>query len=156
MLAQARDAIPDGRFELGDLGGLPLQDASVDLAVCALALEHVEDLEPPIAELARVVRPGGRVIVSDIHPTLRTLGGAAFFRAADGGSAHVRGHCHSHADYLDAFAAAGLTLRRCVEPRFGDTEIEMQQPAATFVPEATAAAYLDLPAAVVWDLIREP
>jgi ubiquinone/menaquinone biosynthesis C-methylase UbiE len=155
MLAHAREAIPGGRFELGDLGELPLEDASVDVAVCALALEHVEDLGPPMAELARVVRTGGRVIVSDIHPTLRTLGGAAFFHAADGGSAHVRGHWHSHADYLDAFATSDLTVRRCIEPRFGDSEIEMQQPAATFIHEATQAAYLDLPAALVWALSRD-
>jgi ubiquinone/menaquinone biosynthesis C-methylase UbiE len=156
MLMRARERVPGARFERGDLRDLPLEEASVDLAVCALALEHLEDLTLPIAELARVVRPGGQVIVSDIHPVLSAIGGAPFFRAADGTSAYVRGHPHSHADYLDALAAAGLSLRRCVEPRFTRSEVEMQQPAAAFVPEAAEAAYLDLPAALIWDVVKAP
>jgi SAM-dependent methyltransferase len=155
MLARARDAVPNADFRHGDLNDLPLEDASAELIVCALALEHVEELGPPVMELARVARPGGRVIISDIHPVLRALGGAAFFRGSDGSSAYVRGHPHSHADYLDAFGAAGLALRRCIEPRFASAEVEMQQPAAAFAPEATEAAYLGLSAALVWDLISE-
>jgi SAM-dependent methyltransferase len=154
MLAHARDAVPAGRFQQGDLCNLPLADTSFNLVVCALALDHCEDLKPPIAELARVVRPDGRVIISDIHPVLAVLGGAAYFRDADGASAFVVGHGHSHADYLDAFAAAGLHLRRCVETGFGHDEVAMQQPAAAFVPEATEATYLNLPAVLVWDLSR--
>jgi ubiquinone/menaquinone biosynthesis C-methylase UbiE len=155
MLARARDAVLDADFRHGDLSDLPLEDASADLVVCALALEHVEELARPVTELARVARRGGRVIISDIHPVLSALGGAAFFRASDGSSAYVRGYPHSHADYLDAFGAAGLALRRCIEPRFASAEVEMQQPAAAFAPEATEAAYLGLPAALVWDLISE-
>ena len=155
MLARAREAVPDADFRHGDLSDLPLEDASADLVVCALALEHVEELARPVMELARVARPGGRVIISDIHPVLRALGGAAFFRGSDGSSAYIRGHPHSHADYLDAFGAAGLGLRRCIEPRFASAEVEMQQPAAAFAPEATEAAYLGLPGALVWDLVSE-
>jgi ubiquinone/menaquinone biosynthesis C-methylase UbiE len=155
MLARAREAVPGAIFEHGDLGHLPLPSASVDLAVCGLALEHVEELTPPLTELGRVVRGGGRVIVSDIHPVLSAIGAAAFFTAADGTSAYVRGHPHSHGDYLDAIAAAGLTLRRCIEPRFGPAEVEMQQPAAAFLPEATEAAYLGLSGALVWDLAKD-
>jgi ubiquinone/menaquinone biosynthesis C-methylase UbiE len=155
MLAHAREAVPSARFEQGDLSDLPLPDASFDLAVCALALEHVEDLTVPLAELARVVSVGGRVIVSDLHPFQTALGGAAFFRAADGTGAFVRGHRHLHADYLHAFAVSALTVRRCIEPCFSQAEVDMQQPAVAFVPEATQAAYLTLPAALVWDLARE-
>src|SRR5438132_4537923 len=61
MLARARAAVPGARFEEGDLSRLPLEAASVDLAVCALAYDHVPDVAGPVAELARVVRPGGRV-----------------------------------------------------------------------------------------------
>ena len=124
------------------------------LVLCALALDHSENVERPLSEFARVVAPGGRVIISDIHPTLSAIGGAAFFRDAGGASGFVRGHRHSHASYLDAFAATGLELRKCIEGRFGEAETKMQQPAAAIVPEATEAAYLELPAVVVWDLFR--
>ncbi len=60
MLDVARHRLPDVDFRLGDLGALPVETASTDLVVCALALTHCERLAPPIAELARVVGPGGR------------------------------------------------------------------------------------------------
>lgn len=155
MLARAQASVPTGRFLLGDVCDLPLENAGFDLAVCALALDHVEDLELSIAQLTRVVRPGGRVIISCIHPILSVLGAVAYFRDVDGESAFVRGHFHSHADYLTAIVAAGLQLRVCIEAPFGRKEVEMQQPARALVPEAAEAAYLGLPAVLVWDAVRQ-
>jgi SAM-dependent methyltransferase len=154
MLARARENLPGARFESGELSDLPFEDAEFDLAVCALALEHVANFDLAIEELARVVRDDGRVIISDIHPVLKALGGAAYFRDADGASGVVRGHARSHGDYLNAFAAAGLEVTQCIEQRFGHGEVQMQQPAATFIPAATEAAYLGLHAALIWDLKR--
>ena len=155
MLARARENVPEARFEAGDLCGLPFEDGVFDLAVCALALEHVGDLQAAVAELARVVREDGRVIISEMHPVLKALGGVAYFRDAEGASGVVRGQPHLHGDYLEAFAAAGLQVAACLEPRFGPQEVQMQQPAAAFIPQATEAAYLGLPAALIWDLKRD-
>ena len=54
---------------------LPLEDASVDLVTCERVLQHLEDPDAAIREFARVVRPGGRVVVIDsdwatsiVHP----------------------------------------------------------------------------------------
>jgi hypothetical protein len=55
----------------------------------------------------------------------------------------------------DESAHQRIAERRCIEPCFGHAEVEMQQPAAAFVPGATEAAYLDLPAALVWDLAKD-
>jgi SAM-dependent methyltransferase len=44
---------------LADAGALPLPDASVDGAFCSNLLEHTPDAEPVIAEIERVLRPGG-------------------------------------------------------------------------------------------------
>lgn len=46
-----------------ELGALPLGDASVDLAYSIATLYYVPDVGPAIAEAARVVRPGGRVLL---------------------------------------------------------------------------------------------
>jgi ubiquinone/menaquinone biosynthesis C-methylase UbiE len=154
MLARARENVPGARFECGDLSDLPFEDAEFDLAVCALALEHVANFDLAIGELARVVRDDGRVVVSEIHPVLKALGGAAYFRDGEGASGVVRGRARSHGDYLNAFAAAGLEVAQCIEPRFGHAEVQMQQPAATLIPTATQAAYLGLHAALIWDLKR--
>jgi len=155
MLGRARAAVPEAALVRGDLTRLPLRSASVDLAVCALALDHAPALLDPIRELGRVVRPGGRLVISDIHPVQSAIGAAAFFRAADGSAGFVRNHRHVHSEYLDAFAETGLEVRRCIEPRFGPGEVALQTIAGRHLPDAASAAYLGLPAALVWDLVRE-
>ena len=154
MLELARTRVPLARFLDGDLRALPVDDGEVDVAVCTLALAHLDDLRPPIAELARAVRPGGHVVVSDLHPALAVTGGQALFQTADGSLAFVRQHSYLHSEYLDAFAAAGLDVVRCVEPRLGPEEAAGQGMADQFIPEATQAAFAGLPGALVWQLER--
>lgn len=151
MLALARPKIPDGRFLEGRLDALPLDDASVDAAVCALAMVHLADLGPAFAELARVVRPGGRVVVSDVHPFLVTLGWQAQF-AGRNGRAFIRLHPHLLSDYATAALDAGLQVCGVAEPVL--TREAAATPTATLIPEANEAAYVGLPAVVVWELAR--
>lgn len=49
---------------LGDVQDLPFENASFDCAVAAWMLYHVVDLDRGLAELARVLRPGGRLVAS--------------------------------------------------------------------------------------------
>ena len=152
MLAVAERKVPEASFVQGDLCDLPLESDTVDLAICALALEHLEDLGPPTAELARVLRPGGNLIISESHPVLRAVGGAPYFEDAGGASGVVRSYKHGHGDYLQAFAAAGLRVSRCIEIPFGRAQVAMQGPAVAFSPRAAEAAFLGLPAVLIWDL----
>jgi ubiquinone/menaquinone biosynthesis C-methylase UbiE len=46
---------------------LPFDDASFDMAICWDVVEHVQDPELLLAELARVLRPGGRVLLTVIN-----------------------------------------------------------------------------------------
>jgi SAM-dependent methyltransferase len=154
MLARAQTQVPAGGFTQGDLHDLPLPSAGFDLVVCSLAFDHVPDLRAPVAELARVLRPGGRLVLSDVHPVLSAIGVAAYFRGSDGASAVMRNHGHVHSEYLDAFTTAALVVRRCLEPRFGDDAVSAQGLGMAFVPEATHAAYSGLPGALVWDCVR--
>jgi SAM-dependent methyltransferase len=50
----------------GHAAALPFVDASFDLVFCRTALHHFPDPERCIAEMARVCRPGGRVVLSDM------------------------------------------------------------------------------------------
>jgi ubiquinone/menaquinone biosynthesis C-methylase UbiE len=155
MLDVAKRSVPDAVFREGDLCSLPLESASVDLVVCALALEHVGDLSAAVAELSRVLRPGGRMVLSDLHPAAVVLGGVAYFQDADGGAGVVRGFAHLHGDYLRSFENAGLRVRNCLEPRFGRAEAAMQGPASTFIPKAAEAAYVGVPGVLIWELDRD-
>jgi len=154
MLEKARASLPHAVFHEGDLTSLPLEPASFDLVVCSLALEHVADLIAGIAELSRVLRPGGRMVLSDLHPTAAGLGVVAYFQDAQGGAGVVRGFGHLHSDYLNAFQRAALVVRQCLEPRFGSAEAMMQGPASDFIPDAAVAAFAGVPGALVWDLVR--
>lgn len=52
--------------------GLPLRDASFDAVVACLVFEHIRDVDAAIAEVARVLRPGGRFLFFLNHPLLQT------------------------------------------------------------------------------------
>ena len=153
MLARARVRVPEARLHQADLRHLPFGEDSFDLALCALALEHVEALAGPLRELARVVRPGGVVVLSESHPALRAIGGAPFFRDSSGASGVVKTFPHLHGDYLRAFALVGLNVRECREVRFGREEVALQVPTAELYPDAAEAAFLGFPAVLVWDLV---
>jgi SAM-dependent methyltransferase len=53
-------------FQEGDAMALPFLDRSFDLVVCRSSLHHFPDTRRAVAEMARVCRPGGRVVVSDM------------------------------------------------------------------------------------------
>ena len=74
MLDYARRRVPEGEFRFGELDRLPLPDDSADVVVCALALIHVPCLQPVMAEFARVLRPAGDLVISDVHHELVTRG----------------------------------------------------------------------------------
>jgi SAM-dependent methyltransferase len=155
MLAVATRSIPQAVFHEGDLCSLPFESASIDLVVCALALEHVPDLSKAVTELSRVLRSGGRMVLSDQHPAAVALGGVAYFQDAARGAGVVRGYGHLHGDYLCAFEKAGVHVRQCLEPRFGRAEAAMQGPASRFIPDAAEAAYIGVPGALIWELERD-
>jgi ubiquinone/menaquinone biosynthesis C-methylase UbiE len=116
MLDRARAKGLPVTFRSGSFDPLPADDASADLVTCMLALTHVTDLGPAFREFARVLRPGGAVVTTDIHPIATALGGAALFRRADGSRAATTNHTHWVSAYVRAITDAGLVIERCLEP----------------------------------------
>jgi ubiquinone/menaquinone biosynthesis C-methylase UbiE len=149
MIELARLSVPEASFEVADLRKLRYADASFQTVVCGLALAHLPELDVAIAELSRVLSSGGQLIISVLHPFQALLGWNAPFSGADGSRGFVREHPHLHADYLAAFASSGLQLSRCVEPTITESELGAKKRAFRHIPEATAAAYLGLPAVLV-------
>jgi arsenite methyltransferase len=64
MVELARAQGLDAR--VGDVQDLPFDDGEFDVVVCNWTLYHLQDLERGLAEIARVLRPGGRFAVSDV------------------------------------------------------------------------------------------
>jgi SAM-dependent methyltransferase len=152
MLAVARAKLPDAVFHQGDLEALPVADATFDAVVCGLALVHLPRLERAMAEFARVLRPGGRLIVSDVHPMPIMVGWQAQFRGADGEAAFIRLHPHLPSEYIAAAEGAGLRVAACREPAL--TELSVVTPASEHLPQANRAAWVGLPGVVVWAFDR--
>jgi SAM-dependent methyltransferase len=55
----------------GSAEKLPFADASFDAAIACLVFEHLPDHKPPIAEIGRVLKPGGRFLFFLNHPLLQ-------------------------------------------------------------------------------------
>lgn len=149
MLDHARVTVPEGDFREGVFEDLPVEDASVDLVTSSLAVCHVTDLTPVFAEFARVLRPGGRVLVSDPHPTATLCGGQAFFRQ-EFDLPFVRNQGRPVSEYFQAATDAGLTVDRLHEETVSDSAIETN-PVFPLFPELTDAAFRGLP----WLLVLE-
>lgn len=63
--ARGNNRIPNLRFEVGDALDLQFEDASFDIAAISFGIRNVDDPAAGLAEMRRVVRPGGRVGVME-------------------------------------------------------------------------------------------
>ena len=171
MLAKARAKLPDVTFTEGSVQALPLPDDSSDLVTCCLSLAHVGELAPAFAEFARVLRPGGHLVITDTrslfvgsrrYPLVKWL--------ADGSFGYLPTWHHPTSDYLKAALPLGFAVRGCEEPpRLHDVADPEEAPEPlgdpgdppdvwalhSWAPDAANATYRDHPALVVWDFQLE-
>jgi len=132
MLELARRRLgDDADVQVAELGSpLPFPDGTFDDVIASLVLHYLEDWGPALTELRRVLKPGGRLIVSVDHPFAITLMHREAGREADyfattnltaewtagGQSALLRfWHRPLHA-MTDAFTAAGFRITVISEP----------------------------------------
>jgi SAM-dependent methyltransferase len=80
MLAEARRRTPPQlavEYRVGDAARLDLDDGAVDGSRCERVLQHVAEPERAMAELVRVTKPGGQVVVIDTDWGMHAIHGAA-------------------------------------------------------------------------------
>lgn len=117
---------------------LPFDDASFDAVVACLVFEHIDDVDAAIAEVARVLRPGGQFSFFLNHPLLQTPGSGwiddhiidppeQYWRIGPylvetesieevEKNVHIRFLHRPLSRYVNALTAHGLHLRRMLEP----------------------------------------
>ncbi|MBK9516455.1 MAG: methyltransferase domain-containing protein [Anaeromyxobacter sp.] len=110
MCAAARAAAPGAALASADAEALPLRDAAFDLVLSTSTFQWLPRLEPALRECARVLRPGGRLVLALFAE--RTLGElTASWRAAAAGRAPDRTHrFFTRGEVGAALAAAGLVV----------------------------------------------
>lgn len=68
LIDVARARVPEGEFVVGDACALPYEDASFDAVVSVFGVMFAAPAADAVAELLRVVRPGGRIVVTSWIP----------------------------------------------------------------------------------------
>lgn len=122
---RSADLVMDGVDDRVDLAALPYADRSLDAFVCSHVLEHVPDDRAAMAELFRVLKPGGwgLLLVPIVLPVRETdedpgpLGAAERWRRF-GQDDHVR--LYAKADFLGRLRAAGFTVAELGASHFGE------------------------------------
>lgn len=121
MLEVARAKAPSITFLEGDIAKLPVPDASFDVVLDALVMEHLPDVRPAIAEAHRALAPGGVFLLSVFHPWFLFKGVPPHFRAVkDGVEYEMPAFVHLPADYVTAVLELGMKLTNLMEPIVDD------------------------------------
>ena len=117
---------------------LPFVDAAFDAVVCCLVFEHIDEVDAALAEVARVLEPGGRFVFCLNHPLLQTPGSGwiddqildppeqywrigaylteqSVVEEVEKG-VHIRFVHRPLSRYVNAMADVGLRLERMLEP----------------------------------------
>lgn len=141
MLELARQRLGDAAdLRVADLGRpLPYADGTFDDVVCSLVLHYLQDWTAPLAELRRILKPGGRLLLSVNHPRILESSDpdADYFSVTQYSDEYVFDgrpavltywHRPLHA-MSDAFTAAGFRIAVISEPPFSpDTPRELLPP----------------------------
>jgi SAM-dependent methyltransferase len=118
-VAAARQAAVPVQVLDGEADPLPAADGAFDAGVASLVLCSVPDQAGALAELFRVIRPGGELRFFE-HVRADTPGLARVQRLLDPVLPLVGGGCHASRDTLAAIAAAGFEVGRYERFRFPD------------------------------------
>jgi SAM-dependent methyltransferase len=108
QIAAAREADPPGRYEVASAVNTGLADSSLDVVAAFMSLQDVDDMSSAIGEAARLLRPGGFLCISIVHP-LNSAGG--FESLAPEAAFRLTGPYLTERKYVDEGGRDGLRMR---------------------------------------------
>jgi ubiquinone/menaquinone biosynthesis C-methylase UbiE len=134
MLGRARekDAAGGVRWLAHDVTDppLPLPARGFDRVLCALVVDHIGALAAFFAELGRLCRDDGRIVVTVMHPAMMLKGTQARFVDPDSGrETRPESHANLIADYVNGAVESGLRIVRVGE-RSVDEQLAARMPRA--------------------------
>ena len=125
MLARARDK--EGASRVRWVGHdvtqlpLPLPARSFDRVLCALLVDHIAELSAFFAELGRLCKEDGRIVVTVMHPAMMLKGTQArFVDPETGRETRPESHANVIADYVNGAVGGGLRILQVGEHDVGE------------------------------------
>jgi len=112
------------RLVLADGASLPIASDTVDLTICCFAAAYFPDLERAVSEMARITRPGGRLVISDLHPAGVEAGWTRSFRV-DGAVYEMEHFRYSLEQIGRTVCRTGLASLSELHAAFGEPEREI-------------------------------
>lgn len=129
----------NARFQLGDVENLPFEDGAFDVVTSRRAPHHFRDIRRAMREMARVLRPGGRLGIADMSPPAEGPAAALFHAlevARDG--SHV--HAYKPDEWVALARDAGLEVKQVEEV---SATVPWEQWLAPVAPESPEGAALE-------------
>lgn len=117
----ARKGIPRAGVVSAVCTAIPLAEACADLVLCSFVVSYVRDRRRFGLEAARILKPGGAMIVSDLHPGGRERGWRRTFRHG-GSTVEIDTYGYTAASLHALFESCGLMRTGSREPSFGEEE----------------------------------
>jgi ubiquinone/menaquinone biosynthesis C-methylase UbiE len=119
MLTRARrqtSAAIAARWVQASVECLPFRAQSFDRVVSGLVLDHVRELRLFFDGIARTLKPGGRAVVTAVHPDMQRLTGPTVRFTAAGREYHTQGTIHEIREILAAVTQSDLSVEQLQEP----------------------------------------
>ncbi|MCS7106382.1 MAG: methyltransferase domain-containing protein [Candidatus Aenigmarchaeota archaeon] len=96
-------------LKLASVYKIPYPKNSFDMVVCNLVTSHLQNLKKAIAEMARVLKPKGFLIISDLHPwVILNNKGTIFFQ--DDKEYVIKNYYHSFEEYFRSLKESNLKI----------------------------------------------
>lgn len=160
LLAVARERHPEGEYVQAFAEELPFEEAEFDLVVTYVSMVDIPQFAKAVQEMARVLKPGGAVLMANCHPILTANLSPDWVENESGERLHwpidryfeerankaewaninVVNYHRPLSSYFGAFLGCGMRLEEFLEPKPGDELVELYPR----IVSATRIPYFDV------------